>query len=57
MNPTYVLCLITYTQGLLLVRSFSISVGFDGHGLYSARTPTVVVYRHNSKTCNAIYIR
>jgi hypothetical protein len=54
MNPSHVFCLITYTQDLLLVRSSSISVRFDGHGLYSARTPTVVVNRHDSETFNEI---
>ena len=52
MNSTHVFCLITYTQGLLLVHSSLISVRFDGHGLYSARTPIVVVNRHDSETCN-----
>jgi len=54
MNSTHVFCLITYTQGLLLVRSSSISVRFDGHSLYSAHTPIVVVNRHDSETCNEI---
>jgi hypothetical protein len=54
MNPTPVFCLITYTQGLLLVRSFSISVRLDGYGLYSARTPIVVVNRNYAEICNEI---
>jgi uncharacterized membrane protein YGL010W len=54
MNPTPVFCLITYTEDLLLVCSFSISVRFDGHGLYSARTPAVVVNRHGCETCSEI---
>jgi len=54
MNSTHVFCLITYTRDLLLVHSSSISVRFDCHGLYSARTPTLVVNRHDSETCNLI---
>jgi len=58
MNPTHVFCIITFTQGLLLVHSSSSSVRLDGHGLYSARTPTVVVNRHDSETCNDfVYVR
>jgi hypothetical protein len=41
-----------HKQDLPLVCSSSISVCFDGHGLYSARTPTVVVNRHDSEICN-----
>jgi hypothetical protein len=54
MNQTRVFCLITYTRHLLLVHRFSVSVLFYGHGLYSARTPTVIVNRHDSETCNLI---
>jgi hypothetical protein len=38
----------------LFVCSSSNSVRFDGHGLYSARTPAVVVNRYDSETCNEI---
>ena len=54
MNPTHLFCLITCRHGLLLVHISSIFVRFDGHGIYSACTPTVVVNRHDFETCNDI---
>jgi hypothetical protein len=54
MDPTRVFYLITYTQGLVLVQTSSFSVRFDGHGLYSARTPTVVLCQNDFQTCNEI---